>query len=646
MFSSAGATARLRRCNSRMCGICGIFTHEHLNSSHLDELTALVGLMRRRGPDDQGAWTDDAHAALGFRRLAIIDPTPAGHQPMLSAGGRYALVFNGELYNYRELREELLSKGCQFRSTSDTEVVLQALGEWGVDALRRFNGMFAIGFYDSEECELLLARDAIGVKPLYFFDDGRTLVFGSQYDQVIRHRWCDRAAISDEALGLYLALGHVPAPFGIVRGTSQVEPGEWVTIRPGGRVARGRFYSLPISGAGADREARAALPDALQQAVRRQMVSDVPIGAFLSGGVDSPLVAALMTRATSEPVRAFTIGSPDEALDESESARAYASALGLQHTVRTFSAEAALSLVDSVSHAYSEPFADPSAFPTMLVSSVAREQVAVALSGDGGDELFWGYPRFRKLLAARSLFERSRSERYLRYVAGRAGMGPKLPGGVLEASLGDWYLHAHSAITQRELSRLAPSLPPAQATLSWYRLETAPRDDLVFAHWMRENEIRGHLQMLLLKVDRASMFYSLEVRVPLLDQELVGLAMQLSPTSCIGPTEGKLPLRQALAQFVPATQIPNGKRGFDVPIASWLRRELRPLVHELLFDRQGTFMAALDSREVRRLVDQHNGGLDRHRALWNLMALQLWDRDHRSVGTAPVPDGPPLFIER
>ncbi|MGH7963151.1 MAG: asparagine synthetase B family protein, partial [Candidatus Binatia bacterium] len=271
----------------------------------------LIALMARRGPDDEGVWSDGRGVTLGFRRLAVLDLSPTGHQPMRTQDGRYVIVYNGEVYNFRELRQELEQEGVRFRSTGDTEVVLYALAHWGTRALSRFNGMFALGFYDAGERRLLLARDHAGIKPLYSMLTSRGLVFASQYDQILAHPWSQPLDISREALALYLRMGYLPAPYALLQNTHMLEPGTWLEMTSESRMRRGRFFAFPVYGEPNLRGAEAyeAVDTAVTAAVRRHLVSDVPVGTFLSGGIDSPLVAAKMRAVSNGPVRAFTIGT-------------------------------------------------------------------------------------------------------------------------------------------------------------------------------------------------------------------------------------------------------------------------------------------------------------------------------------------------
>lgn len=610
-----------------------MLVRDGLQPIDIAEVGALTDLMARRGPDDSGAWDDGATCALGFRRLSIIDLTDGGHQPMVSADGRHVVVFNGEIYNYRELRRELQGAGRSFRSTSDTEVVLQALEQWGRDALARFNGMFAVGWYRVDEQELLLARDPVGIKPLAWWWSSEAFVFGSQYDQVIRHRRCQRQRVDPEVLGLYLRLGFVPPPYGLIEGTGQVEPGHWLSVRPGRPPETGVFRTLagapPVGERLRGHDADDAVAAAVDQAVKRQMVADVPVGVFLSGGVDSPLVAASMGEVAGDPIQAFSIGTDDPEMDESAAASAYAAQLGVEHHLRRICGQEAVGLIDDVAQAYPEPFGDYSSFPTLLVSALAAEHVKTVLSGDGGDELFWGYPRFAKVRKARRWFGAPTAVRRAAYISTRPLPVRRRPArGIMFPTLGDWYLDAHSGVRTADLVAFAPTLRDLPASFTGFDLSGCPTDDEVL-QWVRRNELTYHLPMILQKVDRASMFHSLEVRVPLLDLELADLAARVDPSAALQGSTGKVVLRKALERRVDPSSIPTAKKGFTVPLGRWLREDLRPVVEDRLLVADAFPAGVFDAAALRAWYEEHRSTrLDRTRGLWNLLALQLWADAH------------------
>lgn len=609
-----------------MCGITGELRFDGRQPSA--DMAQLVALMARRGPDGEGLWTDGQACTLGFRRLAILDLSPAADQPMLSTDGRFALVYNGELYNFRELRDELAQGGADFHSTGDSEVVLQALRTWGKAALNRFNGMFALGFYDSVERSLLLARDHAGIKPLYTLRTSEGVAFASQYDQIMAHPWARNQPVSVEALSLYLRMGYIPAPYALLEQSAMLEPGCWLEATADGRITHGRYYSFPVyqqpdlSGD----EAYEAVDAAVSAAVERQMVSDVPLGTFLSGGIDSPLVAAKTCHHGVSGLKAFTIGSGD-ALDESADARRYAQSLGLIHQVEVYTADMALSWLDRVVEACSEPMADTSIFPTMLVSAMARREVTVVLSGDGGDELFWGYARrFGDIL---SWAEQFRQPYWLRTGRRMAHRVSRRNGSAALRwpTIGDWYRGVHSRLSDPVLGTIFEGFAAWPTGYDLFTFAGWEQDET--AQWLRWSESVGHLTRVLLKVDRASMYHSLEVRVPLLDRAVVDVAARVNWRSCLdlaGPV-GKLPLRRALARHT--TFQSEAKRGFSVPMDQWLRGPLLPVFREKVLSRQEILGLPVNTAALENVLTDHvTGRVDYSRWLWTILSLVLWNEHH------------------
>jgi asparagine synthase (glutamine-hydrolysing) len=622
-----------------MCGLVGALAYADAAPGELEApIRALTQLMARRGPDDDGAWSD-RRCALGFRRLAILDLSPAGHQPMATADGRYVLVFNGEIYNYRELRAALEARDeartDSPRSTGDAEVLLLALRAWGIGALDRLRGMFALACYDTAERTLLLARDHAGIKPLFVARTRSGVVFGSQYDQLLAHPWCRGAAVDPGGLGLYLRFGFLPAGFGLHAGLGQVEAGQWQKFDARGHVTTGRFFALPRWREPALRGPAAieALDEALGRAVDRHLASDVPVGVLLSGGIDSPLVAAEAVRRAGR-LKAFTIGVDDPALDETAAARRYAEQIGLEpgvdHVVETIAAGDVAGLVDDVVAACTEPTADYSIFPTLLVSRLARRHVKVVLSGDGGDELYWGYPsRFASAIAQARYFRWPRAARFAAVAARRLRGGRVPTRDVLEfRSLGRLYQRKHTLMAEADLAAVFPALPALPEAFDAFELGAAASDDEA-AQWVRWNEFQIHLARVLAKVDRASMFHSLEVRVPLLDRDVIDVAWQTDWRSCLDLDTriGKRPLRAALRRRLGWQT--TAKRGFTVPMHDWLRGPLRPLVQDLLLDRRELLGLPVAPGAIRTLDDRLVAG-DRSVAwgLWLVLSLALWQRAH------------------
>lgn len=616
-----------------MCGICGVYSLKTISETDLlAPIQSMTALMARRGPDDEGFWHDN-RCGFGFRRLAILDLSPTGHQPMMTADGRYVIVFNGEVYNFQDIRPRLESRGVRFRSTGDTEVILYALAEWGIAALNLFNGMFALAFYDTVTHRLILARDHAGIKPLYYLHTARCLLFASQYNQLLHHPWSQELEISQTALSLYLRFGYIPAPYGMLSNTHSLDAGSWLSIGAEGKIEQGYFYKFPpfspsrLQGI----EAVEALEEALTRAISRHLISDVPVGVFLSGGIDSPLVAAEATHRNGSRVKAFTIGVPDREMDESRDACHYAAELEVEHILRMANQQAALDLLDDVIEACSEPTADYSIFPTLLVSQLAAEQVKVVLSGDGGDELFWGYPsRFGAVIEQAKYYDQPFLMRYISIAARRYLKQGQATRDVLWPTIGRFYQKKHTIMLEPDLQATFPNLSALPTDLDLFDYDDTEPDKL--AQWLRWNEFRLHLARILLKVDRASMHHSLEVRVPLLDKEVIAVALQTEWRSCLNVAnrEGKIPLRELLGRRLHHQT--SAKKGFTVPMHQWLAGPLQTLLQEKLLHRPDFLGQAVNQSHLQRMNQELLRG-NRYKAwgLWLLLSLALWEEKHLCV---------------
>jgi asparagine synthase (glutamine-hydrolysing) len=614
-----------------MCGICGSFSFNGLSEQDITATMHMISLMARRGPDDEGFWTDGKNCAFGFRRLAVLDLSPYGHQPMLTSDGRYILDYNGEVYNFRELREELEHKGVCFRSSGDTEAVLNLLAQYGKEALNRLNGMFALAFYDTVQKRLLLARDHAGIKPLYYLLSSKGVVFSSQYDQIMIHPWAKELRVLTEALGLYLRFGYIPAPYALLQNTYMLEPGTWLEVNAEGQVKHGKFFEFPLFREPDLRgeEAYEAVDEAVAKAVRRHLVSDVPLGIFLSGGIDSPLLTAKMRAASNGAVRAFTIGTQENHLDESPDAIAYAREIGVEHSIEYMTTEKVLTMLDDVVASCGEPFADYSVFPTMLIARLARQYVKVVLSGDGGDELFWGYvSRFAPVLEQLNDFHlRPYWFRTLYWGIRKFFAIENGHSNLRYRSIGDWYQAMHTRIPENYLHGIFPNFPQCMLDFGLFTyIDGEPNST---AQWLRWNEFVAHLTMVLLKVDRASMYHSLEVRVPYLDREVVEVALRIDWRSCLNIKRkvGKIPLRAALARHV--NHQTRMKRGFEVPMNAWLRGPLKSIFEEAVMGRKEILGMPLNQGKLRNMFKQHIANhSDYARGLWTLLSLVLWEKKH------------------
>jgi asparagine synthase (glutamine-hydrolysing) len=636
-----------------MCGLAGFLLRSP--GPQADALgrtvSAMAERLRLRGPDDSGEWADgEAGIALGFRRLAIIDLSPAGHQPMTSASGRFVIAFNGEIYNFRALRAELEALGVRFRSHSDTEVIVEAAAQWGIEAaVKRLNGMFAIALWDRQRRELTLARDRLGIKPLYWGWQRDVLFFGSQPKAFAAHpAWAP--ALDRNALRAYFRFACVPAPLSVWQGIAKLEPGCMVTLDARGRVDHRRYWNLlevasqPPDSAMSDAEATDALEALLKDAVAGQMVSDVPIGAFLSGGVDSSTVAALMQKASPRPIRTFTIGFDAVGYDESAAARAVARHIGSDHLELVAQPKDALDLAPAMAEHYDEPFADASQIPTCLVSHLTRQHVTVALSGDGGDESFAGYNRYeaqrlwQRLMVLPAPLRRLFAGAVLavppqRWDALFAAAGSKLP---LAGSKMHKFATISTADSIQELYRRLVSQWRDPGLVVPDGVEPAgPLDDTQLP--ARLPDPLQRLQYLdlatylpddiLAKVDRASMAYSLEARVPLLDHRVVEFALRQPSHRKQRDGRGKWLLRQVLYRHVPAELVDRPKAGFAVPIDAWLRGPLRPWAEDLLSEKSLRDTGLVQPAPVRAAWAAHlSGRRSLHYPLWCVLMAQSWHR--------------------
>lgn len=644
-----------------MCGIVGIW------GPVPDKANVLAESCRRiahRGPDSNGFWEDkEAEVAFGHVRLAIQDLSEAGHQPMVSPCGRYVLVLNGEIYNHLDLRRRLEQTNLapDWRGHSDTETMLACLSALGVEAtLQASVGMFAIALWDRASQRLTLARDRLGEKPLYYGYTGSNLVFASELKALMPIPGFG-TDMSREALTLLMRHNYIPAPWSIYQGIFKLPPGTWVTINVDDTrrrdVPEPATYWSALGAAesaskalltfGSDAEAADALEAVLAQAVGAQMISDVSLGAFLSGGIDSSTIVALMQKQSAQPVRTFSIGFHEKGYDEAEHARAVAAHLGTDHTELYVTAQDALSIVPHLADMYDEPFADSSQIPTALVMRMARQHVKVALSGDGGDELFGGYSRYLRVRRWWAQF--GRIPRVVRTPLGMAlSASAQLPGGgswrgkvgkmggMLRARThGDFYRHFVSywnEPTDLVIDGRHPSTPFSQS-MTGSTLDAMMKLDAMT--YLPDD--------ILVKVDRAAMAVGLETRVPMLDHRVYEFAWSLPARYKVRGNTGKWLLRQVLYRHVPQAMVDRPKRGFSVPLAAWLRGPLRDWAEALLDEsrlrQQGVFAPEQIVQKWREHVSGHR---DWASHLWGVLMTQAWMDRYRDDG---VPAVAPLIVE-
>lgn len=649
-----------------MCGIAGLLDLKR--TFGVDELHAvasrMAGSLRHRGPDAQSVWIDpEAGIAFGHTRLAIIDLSSAGGQPMVSSCGRFVLCYNGEVYNAPELRAELEAAGRKFRGHSDTEVMVEGFAVWGVQpTIERLIGMFAFALWDRSTRTLTLARDRLGIKPLYWGYVGESLAFASELKALrLVPGW--QGEINRDALAAFLRYGYVPTPSSIYRGIGKLAPGTMLECGADGKVTHTAYWSLAeIAARGqaapldvADDAAQEILETLLGDAVRRRMVADVPLGMFLSGGIDSSTIATLMQASSGRPIRTFSIGFREPAYDEAAQAKRVAAHLGTEHTELYVTPAEAQAVIPRLPQIYDEPFADSSQIPTFLISEMTRRHVTVALSGDGGDEVFAGYNRYGQALAL------ARTARVLPRTV-RAAVGgaiTAIPPGVWDHIFLGLPKRMRPRLAGEKMHKFAAVLP--KDALGFYQVLVTQADEgeplLVdgltesdgdaciadlrqqFADdmsWMQYLDTLTYLpDDILTKVDRASMAVALEVRVPLLDHRVVELSWRLPRRFKQRGGTGKWLLRQIAYKFVPKALLERPKMGFGVPIDQWLKGPLKDWAGDLLdpsaLQREGLLRPA----PIARMWAEHQSGArNRQHFLWNVLMFEAWNESNRSPGSS------------
>ena len=651
-----------------MCGVTGYWSKQRIGREKCHQIARnMADKLFSRGPDDSGVWLDEvANLALAHRRLSILDLSPAGHQPMSSASGRFVIVFNGEIYNHTILRKELDATGCMnsWRGHSDTETLLAAIELWGLHAaLQKCTGMFAIALWDRKNRTLTLGRDRLGEKPLYFGRQKDVLLFGSELKALKAHPVFE-GEVDRDALALYMRHSYVPAPYSIYKGIRKLEPGCLVTFSsPTDEPLPVRYWhGRDVIEVGQSKLFQGSLEEAsdrfellLKNAIAQQMVADVPFGAFLSGGVDSSTIVALMHEQSSIPVRTFTIGFHEASYNEAKYAKAIARHLGTEHTELYVTAQQALDTIPKLPQVYCEPFADNSQIPTYLISQLASQQVKVALSGDAGDELLGGYKRYemarsmwralslvpvplRRLLAAcissipSSAYNQflGSVKNWLPHGLGKINIGDKLHKGarvMSSRSPVELYLQLVSLWSQPEALVLGSSEPVT--VLTDYNQQ--PNTEHLVEKMMSLDMLTYLPDDILCKVDRAAMANSLETRIPLLDHRVVEFVWRLPLQYKMHDGVSKWLLRQLLYKYVPKKLIERPKMGFGIPVDIWLRGPLREWAENLLnegrLQQEGYFNHGLISQKWKEhLSGQHNW----QNHLWCVLMFQAWLTEQRS----------------
>lgn len=639
-----------------MCGFAGFIYRSELVENPEVVLNAMGMAIETRGPDSDGIWLDKKQR-IGFchRRLSIVDLSEAGHQPMVSASGRYVIAFNGEIYNHGDLREELDTKvKTEWNGHSDTETLLMAVEYWGLKTtLQKAVGMFAFSLWDKENEELHLARDRFGEKPLYYSLQDNVFLFASELKSFRANPSFD-AEINRNSLTLLLRHNYIPAPYSIYQNTHKLLPGECLTYK-NNKITTEQYWDAQQYFEALDKGKKSAtiadLEKVLLQSIRRQMVADVPLGAFLSGGIDSSLIVSLMQKQSECPIKTFSIGFHEAEFNEAHHAKEVAKHLGTEHTELYVTAEDALAVVDKLADIYDEPFSDSSQIPTYLVSKMAREHVTVSLSGDGGDELFCGYNRY--LMTANLWSKISKMPRWLRKVMAKLLMAIPthiwnkinvfLPLRFKMNNLGDKMHKASGVIVASDISELYLGLVshfsiPEEIVLNSKEPKTVITDTnrnpslhSPILNMMALDTLSYMTDDILVKVDRAAMANSLETRVPFLDHHVFGTAWRLPLDLKLNGTSTKHCLREILFKYVPKELIERPKTGFGIPLAEWLRGPLQDWADKLLEPSRVKAEGFFDANKVNTMWEEHKSGKRNWQyRLWNVLMFQLWyERHHK-----------------
>lgn len=639
-----------------MCGFTGFwdFKKQTTKEKLLTYAEAMALQIKERGPDSWGGWADEqVGLVFGHRRLAVVDLTEAGHQPMISSSGRSVIIYNGEIYNAPAIKQDLIALGIQFRGHSDTEVILEACEAWGVvAACQKFIGMFTFAIWDRQQRTLSLARDRMGIKPLYWGFHNEILFFGSQIKSFIKHpNW--NPSIDRSALTAYFRFNYVPTPLSIFEGIYKLFPGTVLSIDENRRTEETQFWDFQsIAQQGiATRDLRSELQltqeldELLRDAVGRRMIADVPLGAFLSGGIDSSTVVALMQAQSPKPIKSFSIGFHETGFDEAQYAAQVAKHLGTEHHEWYLTSQQACEIIPEIPNWFDEPFADVSQIPTFLVSRLARQFVTVSLSGDGGDELFAGYNRY---FVGQAYWQRlKRLPKWLRSASalGIRSLSPQgwddlsqmIPTRFRPRLVGDKAYKFADVLTTSSAVHFYRSLVshwdnPAECVQNGSEPDTPPWDnfdELASGNFLDTMQMMDTMTYLpddiLTKVDRASMAVSLEARVPLLDHRVVEFAWGLPQNIKIREGESKWLLRQVLNQYVPKHLIDRPKMGFGVPIDAWLRGPLREWAEVLLSERRLQEDNLLNSVPIRQRWQEHlSGKRNWQYSLWGVLMFQTW----------------------
>ena len=611
-----------------MCGIVGMYNFKR-GSLQQNYFKNCLQTMQHRGPDDKDIWHNNENYIAGFVRLSIRDLSTKGRQPMFSSCGKYCISFNGEIYNTATLQILLQPFDVQYHSTSDTEVLLYAIIHLGIEkTLAIADGIFAFAWYDIQQNRLILARDRVGVKPLYAGIHQNGVVYSSQYDHIINHPYFINNGFCDASVGSYLQLGYVPEDAGAVQQTKMLLHGYYYIVE-NGSIKSFSYYEYGNNKKSAEKN----IEHTLSAAAQNQLVSDVPVGSFMSGGVDSTLITYYANQ--KQTIQSFTIGVKDSSMDESETAQQFAQLFKTKHDCRFIDSSVFTGLIQDHFKAFSEPFADFSSLPTLLLSAFAREKVTVALSGDGGDELFWGYPRNRKVPALAPFYQKKLWPRRLKLLLAKI-KDPATTDLARHWSMQNFMEYYYSSLGITGSLHWLPKIFKIKPASSFFLTEMEEKNNAelnnieALMNMVRKMEVDIHLQRILLKVDRASMFHSLEVRVPFLSNDMLALSESYAYTDCIAGNEGKMNLKKLLIDKAGEKLVLKPKKGFTIPMDEWMRTVIKNDVTEKIMYMPAHLAVMFNRAQLQQLLQQHMSGKQNAGWLiWAIYCLVQWDALHR-----------------
>ena len=621
-----------------MCGIFGevIYGLESLTTQ--EKFISLLNLSRSRGPDSQGYFTNEKNFQFGFNRLAILDLSDNGNQPIQSSTGRYTMIFNGEIYNHEELRKSLPDGKYTFKGNGDTESLIACFDQYGVqDTVHKLDGMFAIGIYDNQETKLHLIRDFAGIKPLHYGWNGKILVFASQFNQISGHKAFYGESVNEEVLKLYLTQHFIPAPFGLLMNTFSVYPGEIVSFDFNGNKHSEKYWSFPefIADGISLPDILVQIEDELENSVHSELMADVPLGAFLSGGIDSPLVCRYAAQKYKEGFNTFSIGSDSEGHDESHQAEKFAKVLQSDHNLLQLNAENTLQDIESIISSTGEPLGDFSLIPTWMVSKLARTKVKVILSGDGGDELFFGYERFRSIAKNHSLWGFPYWIRYLTRGIDKLCFNERHYNEcVLASSPGVANKGLHSRFPPKWLYNLAPDLGDINTPESFdiYNYSN-PKSSEELLYKIRKAEFYGMMQKTLKKVDSGSMAHGLEVRVPFLKKSFIEKILSINISAHEPLIKRKKFLYKLLEKNYPSIKAEQTKLGFSIPLSKWLKQDdFNQHVRSVILDPNFCNSYGFNKKSIEKMLAFHiTDRQDFKWPLFSIYSLAIWDRKGRTL---------------